>query len=215
MYYHEDRLTTSALIECYYDVRLICTRCTMLNKSVRISTITFSLCINHMPVNSHFNQSELRRRANMKNCVLWQHVLVILWVGYVDGCGNKRIHLTVTFVLLRFASPNLTATTTIAHRRTTGKISTWDNLWAIAIAMRLRLWLWLRQRQWAVPAKLLWCKNAGICAKRQSTTPATGATQPSRSKCSTKNNSDSNNNGPFTKKMKIYCQKMKKSAWKL
>lgn len=113
---------------------------------------------------------ELRRRANMKNCVLWQDIPVMPW----DGCGNKRIHLTVTFVLLRFASPELTTRTT-AHRRTTAKISTWDNLWAIAIAMRLRLWfslwLWLWQRQWAVPAKLLWCKNAGICAKRQSTTP--------------------------------------------
>lgn len=41
----------------------------------------------------------------------------------------KRIHLTITFVLLRFARPD-----TSKQRQTNWKISTWDNLWAIAIA---------------------------------------------------------------------------------
>lgn len=84
------------------------------HKSVDYNNNTLA-SINQVHMNNNFNHSELRSRAHMMNCILRPggntdrnihgsiymhiHTYSMLW-------EYKRIHLTITFVLLRFASPD-------------------------------------------------------------------------------------------------------------
>lgn len=131
--------------------------------------------INHLVnMNNNFNHSELRRRAHKMNCILWMSIWV--WVqlsAAANECECLRVSISVfTWQSLLFYCDLLAKTERerervinaeqqSAQQEQQQKISTWENLWAIAIAMWQRVELGCcgcgtaALRQWAEPAKLL------------------------------------------------------------
>lgn len=176
--------------------------------------------INHLVnINNNFNHSELRRRAHMMNCILWMTIWV--WVqlsAAANECEWVRVRISVfTWQSLLFycdllamqkkrererMRDTINAEQQSAHQEQQQKISTWENLWAIAIAMWQRLKLELGLRLWHCRTETMSgaCqivvrrKNAACVAKWQSRRQSTSATA-----------------AAAAKKMKIYCQKMKES----